>query len=298
MAVLIETKPAVTEDFPSTVNNGRFTVAEKIGFGSFGVVFKGFDTQENDEIAIKFEQINSKCPCIIAESKIYQSLRDTSVIPKMRWFGPSSKFMVLVTDLKGPSLYDLLKEQGGKLALDRALHYAREMLKCIEIMHKFGYIHRDIKPENFVTGCTEEDKDHIYLIDFGLTKKYIEMSGAHIGYSEGQPFTGNSRFASINSLKGVEQSRRDDLESLLYTWIYMIKGNLPWMDLGYTSKKSNQQRILESKLSTKTDVLFKDLPPEFIKIYFNIKQLRFNDEPFYKIIDRQLQSAYERAIKK
>ena len=289
-----EEEGKIKESVPATLHHGQFTVGEFLGSGSFGVVYKGFDNKTSSEVALKFEDINSKTQQVIVESKVYKTLEGTGVTPKFYWFGASVHHLVLVIDLMGKNLYQLIKLCGGKFSMQTTLLVAYRMLHCVHVMHKYGYVHRDIKPENFLIGSREENQDKIFIIDFGLTKKYVDVSGAHIGYTEGQPFVGNSRYASLNSLKGIEQSRRDDIESLLYTWVYFAKGTLPWVSLGDSDKRPNQQRIMESKQKIKTEILFKDMPREFVRIYFSIRQLRFSDAPNYKLIASLLANAYKR----
>ena len=66
-----------------------------------------------------------------------------------------------------------------------------------------------------------------YLIDFGLCKKYKDSQGNHIKLKDGKGLVGTARYVSINAHKGMEQSRRDDLESLGYVFVYLLKGTLP-----------------------------------------------------------------------
>ena len=69
----------------------------------------------------------------------------------------------------------------------------------------------------------------VYLIDYGLSKKYRDnKTQQHILYKESKKLIGTARYSSINSHLCIEQSRRDDLESLGYLLVYLLKGGLPW----------------------------------------------------------------------
>jgi casein kinase I family protein HRR25 len=109
------------------------------------------------------------------------------------------------------------------------------MVHSLQNVHELNYIHRDIKPENFVIG---NDGCHhiVYLLDFGLSKKYIDDLNRHIPFVENKGLVGTARYTSINSHLGTEQSRRDDLESLGYVLLYFAKGSLPWQNFQCESR--------------------------------------------------------------
>jgi len=102
------------------------------------------------------------------------------------------------------------------------------MIDIVQLLHTRGYIYRDIKPENLLMGANKRF-DTVYIIDFGLSKRYKDKkTGDHIPYKENKGLVGTARYVSVNTHLGVEQSRRDDLESLGYMWIYLLNGSLPW----------------------------------------------------------------------
>ena len=78
----------------------------------------------------------------------------------------------------------------------------------------------------------------MFLIDFGLAKKYLSRSGDHIPYKDDKNLTGTARYASVNTHLGIEQGRRDDIEGLLYMLIYFAKGRLPWQNMKGRDKQA------------------------------------------------------------
>ena len=129
----------------------------------------------------------------------------------------------------------------------------------------------------------------VYMIDFGLAKKYRDpKTHQHIPYRDKKSLTGTARYASINTHLGIEQSRRDDLESLGYVLMYFNRGSLPWQGLRANTKKQKYQRISEKKMSVTIDELCKGFPDEF-KMYISYcRSLRFEEKPDYSYLKRLL----------
>jgi casein kinase 1 len=166
-----------------------------------------------------------------------------------------------------------------------------QMITRIEYIHSKGFVHRDVKPDNFLIGRLNK-KEQIYIIDFGLAKRYKdEKTGKHIPYEEGKSLIGTARYASINTHLGVDQSRRDDIEALAYILIYFMKGSLPWQGLKAKNMKEKYDKIKEKKISTSIHELCEGLSNDFVKFITYARELKFDSKPdyiFLKNIIRQV----------
>ncbi|PKU82363.1 Casein kinase I isoform delta-like [Dendrobium catenatum] len=161
----------------------KFRLGRKIGSGSFGEIYLGTNVQTNEEVAIKLENVKTKHPQLLYESKLYRILQGGTGIPNVRWFGVEGDYNVLVMDLLGPSLEDLFNFCSRKLSLKSVLMLADQMINRVEYVHGKSFLHRDIKPDNFLMGLGRR-ANQVYIIDFGLAKKYRDSSThQHIPYS-------------------------------------------------------------------------------------------------------------------
>lgn len=272
----------------------KFRVGPKVGSGSFGEIYAGTNVHTGEEVAIKLEPIKSKHPQLLYESKIYRVLQNGYGIPGVKWFGSEGDYNVLVIDLLGPSLEDLFNYCGKRLSLKTVLLLADQMIARLEFMHSRSYIHRDVKPDNFLIG-TGTRKHVCHVIDFGLAKKYQDpRNGRHIPYIEGKNLTGTARYASINTHLGIEQSRRDDIESLGFVLMYFLRGSLPWQGLKAATKKQKYQRILERKQATHPEQLCRGYPNEFKDYFAHCSSLGFEDRPDYRYLRRIFKTLFER----
>jgi casein kinase 1 len=264
---------------------------------SFFFFWKRIGTNINtgEEVAIKLESVKTKHPQLAYEYKVYRILAGGVGIPNVRWFGREGDFNVMVMDILGPSLEDLFNFCSRKFTLKTVLMLADQMLARIEYVHTKNFIHRDLKPDNFLIGLGKRKLNQIYIIDFGLAKRYRDpRTHRHIPYVEGKSLTGTARYASINTHLGIEQSRRDDLESLGYVLMYFNRGQLPWQGLKANTKKDKYNRIAEKKMSTAVDVLCKHFPTEFSTFLNYCRALRFDDKPDYAYLRRLFRDLFFR----
>ncbi|CAK8579520.1 unnamed protein product [Lathyrus sativus] len=273
---------------------GTYRLNRKIGSGSFGEIYLATHIDTSEIVAIKIENSKTKHPQLLYEAKLYNVLQGGSGIPGIKWFGVDGEDNVLAIDLLGPSLEDLFVYCGRKFSLKTVLLLADQMITRIEYVHSKGYLHRDIKPDNFLMGLGRK-ANQVYIIDFGLAKRYRDStSNRHIPYRENKNLTGTARYASCNTHLGIEQSRRDDLESLGYVFLYFLRGSLPWQGLRAATKKQKYDKICQKKVSTPIEVLCKSHPVEFASYFHYCHSLTFDQRPDYGFLKRLFRDLFAR----
>ncbi|KAI8057994.1 kinase-like domain-containing protein, partial [Syncephalis plumigaleata] len=272
----------------------KYRLGRKIGSGSFGDIYLGTNIVSGEEVAVKLESTKARHPQLEYEAKVYKTLAGGVGIPFVRYYGVECDFNAMVIDLLGPSLEDLFNFCSRKFSLKTVLLLADQMISRVEYAHSKNFIHRDIKPDNFLMGIGKRG-NQVNIIDFGLAKKYRDpKTHLHIPYRENKNLTGTARYASINTHLGVEQSRRDDMESLGYVFMYFLRGSLPWQGLKAATKKQKYDRIMEKKMTTPTELLCRGYPNEFA-IYLNYtRSLRFDDKPDYSYLRKLFRDLFIR----
>ena len=235
---------------------------KQLGKGGFGQLYLGRNFIENELVAVKMEEKGSRSH-LYSEYQILKEISNAKGIPKVYEFHKGHKHNYLMMQLLGKSLDKLFIDMKRHFSIKTVSMIGYQMVQRIEYVHSKGYIHRDIKPGNFLIG-KNKDKEILYIIDFGLSKKYIDkLTGKHAIYKEGKGLTGTG---------------------IAYNLIYFAKGKLPWQGVKTKNKKEKHKKIMECKEEYKEDKLCEGLPEEFPTLLKYARKLDFEETPDYKNI--------------
>ena len=261
----------------------KYTILSKIGSGQFSNVFKGKFNKTDELVAIKTENIETPIPLLKHETRIlnYINSKQSYQIPFIYWYGIYEGSPTLIMPFYEMSLEELYKNKG----VSKKQHFTN-IVKIIEILsfiHECGVIHCDVKPENFMI---KDEK--IYLIDFGLSTIFVDEHMNPLPEKNDSVFiTGTPKFISLNIHNGIASSRRDDLISAIYIFVYLSNKKLPWLNVqdkqdGYSPNHIYHFKNIERKRLK--EEFFNNIPSTHYvkKILSYLMNIAFDEKPHYQ----------------
>ena len=256
----------------------KYKIHSLVGIGVFSQVFSVENIKNGKLYAAKIEsKKTTRSKLLKAEAYHLYELKGFG-IPEIISYGHSGEYDILIQQLLGKTLKELFKKSKNKIK--DVCMAGIQLLDRIEFVHSKYIVHRDIKPENFLVG--KPDLSIIYLIDFGFSKKYrSSRTKKHITFKRNKCYPGTVGFISLNGSSGIEQTRRDDLESLAYSLIYLSNGTLPWYNVKSKTFEEHQKKIYDIKKNISIEDLCKGLPKEFVIYIDYVKKLEFEEQPNY-----------------
>lgn len=252
-------------------------------------MYRGVQESSGTPVAIKMERIsNGKASFLFHEARVMQEIQKwptldgLPALAALRYFGQEGNYRMLIMDLMGSSLEDL-HEKRRRFSLKTTLMIGIQVVSRLEFVHSTGYIHRDLKPDNFVLGHGEH-RNRIHLIDFGLSTRYACKDGKHREEQRGKSFIGTARYASARTHEGFSQSRRDDIEQLVYVLIYLYRGRLPWSGLQIADRDEKEREIGRMKRTLALQDVCKGCPHSFVLLLNYARRMEYAEVPNYNMI--------------
>jgi len=237
--------------------NNKYEILNYIASGNYGTIYKALN---NKKLVVLKE--TTKIEELKYEANVYNELRNVKNIARFFDFFIENNKSYLVIEYCNKTLYDF------KEKYFTSVNYYSTLLH----IHNNNYLHRDLKPLNI---CLDEYNNPI-IIDFGLSKKYI-VDNKHITSKTIKGIIGSYAFCSINVENMLEPSRRDDLESLFYIFVYCL------------INKSEEQQLINIKhdisiIKQNSFLINEDYYDVIKQIHSYIRKMTFTQKPNYNYI--------------
>lgn len=309
----------------------RFVFESKpMGTGGFSKVFGGRDKKTGMPVALKVDTSHitagvRRRPMVTFEAAVLRDMHaekpvqgnegnevknsrsKTVAIPRLHWSGQTAlhdkqEYPAIIMDRLHCSISEWnnkLRKTKNTLSIRQAAIFTIDLIQVLEHVHACGYVHRDIKPDNMMLGISPDDRT--YLVDFGLSKKFMR-GGHHIPYTDQKDsMVGTPRYCSTYTHERIESSRRDDLQSIVFVFISLFFDRLPWQS---TKKhRFQEEEVLRLKreflmgcspTNTKYDNWLRQFPPHFFRITRYIYNLGFEETPNYAYVKQGFLTAFGR----
>uniref|UniRef100_A0AC35UAN3 Protein kinase domain-containing protein n=1 Tax=Rhabditophanes sp. KR3021 TaxID=114890 RepID=A0AC35UAN3_9BILA len=274
---------------------GRYEVSQMVSAGGFGQVYWATDLKTGHCVAVKAEKKGCKISLLKEEAMIVSKINRSAFkrfthirAPIIRLYDyiETDSLKMMVMSMCGPNLRELKKStEFDKFSPITSFWIAKKMICALKTLHNFGWIHRDIKPANFTIGLGREGGHRLFIVDFGLARRYMGSDGSLKPIRESCNFRGTIRYASLNAHKRRDLSRSDDLWSVYYIAVENILGKLPWrasVDRDEVGKMKSDINLIDLKYND-----MHSAPKSYIYLKNHLELNGFYHEPKYDVLIQQ-----------
>jgi len=212
---------------PGAVFAGRYEVKEILGAGGMGVVYRAFDRELQEPVAIKTLRAEALAAGGVALERFKQEIRlarriaHRNVVRTYDLGEVAGTYYLTMEFVEGTSLKQLISSR-GKLPVPVTLTIGKQLCRALEVAHAEGVIHRDIKPQNMVV----EPNGFLKVMDFGIARLANPPKGK--GLTEAGMSIGTPDYMSPEQLSGLELDARADLYAAGVVLFECVTGRVPF----------------------------------------------------------------------
>ncbi|XGW26331.1 hypothetical protein V3C99_007166 [Haemonchus contortus] len=296
-----ETKPKDEKEAPSPARRkphllkegqmllDKFRVEGLLADGGFAQIYAAVHEESQTRWAVKIESEKCDRKRMKLEIMVLMLLRGKANIPEIMAMGtcPTGHFIIL--ELVGRNLSDLRRQLPQRKLSPGSLYRAMlQVTHALSLVHAIGFLHRDLKPSNCCVGV--DDLTRIYLLDYGLTRQYVNAMGQIRKPRDSIGMRGTLRYVSLQAHDRRDLGPSHDLVALLYSIIELGDGSLPW------SKMREEAAIRASKQETTIDKLC-EKQPKMLKMAEYILSMKYETMPDYDKLTKMLESCIPPEVK-
>ncbi|KAK0413304.1 hypothetical protein QR680_006724 [Steinernema hermaphroditum] len=217
-----------------TLNN-RWVIRGLLGSGGYGQIYCAKDRKTRDVVAVKVEPTKRRGKTVrrmILEQRVLMKMQGKPHTPVMYGSGVVGNMNYIVMQVMSANVGDLRKRSPmRRLSITTTARIMMQAIAALKELHLIGYLHRDVKTTNMCFGITEASKHRLLLFDFGLVRRFRTADGKIRKKRDRAGFRGTLRYVSPRVHDREEQGPGDDLLSLFYAMIEMIRREVPWRHL-------------------------------------------------------------------
>ncbi|CAB3407111.1 unnamed protein product [Caenorhabditis bovis] len=265
----------------------EYKLVDAIATGPFSSVF--LVERDGHAYAMKVESQNGCLrPVLKLDHAVLVRLGGQKGFPKLLDSGRTDDFKYVVMQLVGPDLTMLLEFMPDYRFTPSTIYkIALQTLERLKTLHDAGWLNRDVKAQNFAVGLGE-DSSTVYMLDFGLTRRFVDRDGRRFLLRGWGPSVGTFPYAPLSSLGFHDQTPADDIEGWLYMVVHMLKG-LPWHN---RDRQLNLAKVREWKMYCRRAggrrQLFKGIPRGWADIFDVIVKTAVHERPDYNRISNMI----------
>ncbi|SFB60196.1 serine/threonine protein kinase [Amycolatopsis marina] len=205
---------------------GNYRIDGVLGKGGMSVMYKATDVRLGRKVALKVigDHLGADAEFrerFVDEARNTSAIDHANIVPLYDFGELDGMLYIAMRLVDGSDLASLIS--AGPMAPERAVGLLEQVADALDTLHGRGLVHLDVKPANVLVTSRESAREHVYVADFGLTRR-----GATGHRTRGGDFLGSPTYAAPEHLRGEPLDGRTDQYALACVLYACLTGGPPY----------------------------------------------------------------------